>query len=291
MNDVAYQDLIARYLNVKPRDVIGPDVISTQYYRRELLRKIYAIFTFEGIPKNWEYDYLLEHIFIDGMVGVSDTDVGVVPLQCGFSGKVNIYNRMTDLIFANPVLGSFTREIGKDCMYMHINPDFGGCMDMVDKYAVMLGMCDASININLLNSRVAFIGEAANQSQAKVLLKLYTDISQSKPCVVYRNEGYEKGMNWFWNNVKQSYVANDIMDTKRRIMSEFLTEVGLKVSNTEKRERLVSDEANSQEEEKNSAIFIWKKNLEDDIAIINKMFNLNVRLVVNDHGGSVDDVT
>ena len=97
-------------------------------------------------------------------------------------------------------------------------------------------------------------------------------------------------MSWFWNNVKQSYVANDIMDTKRRIMAEFLTEVGLKVSNTETRERLVSDEVNSQEEEKNSAIFIWKKNLEDDIAIVNKMFNLNVRLVVNKHGGDVGDI-
>lgn len=292
LNDIALQDLIVRYKGVNPKSVIGMEVLSTQHYVDTLLRKIYGVFTIEGIPDTWDYDYLLSHLFIDGIVGITDTSVGIVPLKCGFCGKLNIYDRMTQLIFTIPALGnSFTRTIYDDAMYLHINGDFRGCMDLVNKYAVLLAMCDASININLINSRVAFIGEAANQSQAKVLQKLYTNISKGDPCVVYRNADSQHGMSWYWNNVKNTYVANDILDTKRRIMAEFLTEIGIKVSNTEKKERLISDEANSQTEEKNNAIYIWKKNLEDDIAIINKLFDLSLKLVVNDNGGGNNDVT
>lgn len=292
LNDIALQDLIARYKGVNPKSVIGMEVLSTQHYVDTLLKKVYGVFTIENMPDKWEYDYVLSHLFIDGIVGITDTSVGVVPLKCSFCGKLNIYDRMTQLIFTIPALGdSFTRTIYEDTMYLHINGDFRGCMDLVNKYAVLLAMCDASININLLNSRVAFIGEAANQSQAKVLQKLYTNISKGDPCVVYRNADSQHGMSWYWNNVKNTYVANDILDTKRRIMAEFLTEIGIKVSNTEKKERLISDEANSQTEEKNNAIYIWKKNLEDDITIINKLFGLSLKLVVNDNGGGNNDVT
>lgn len=292
LNDIALQDLIARYKGVNPKSVIGMEVLSTQHYVDTLLKKVYGVFTIENMPDKWEYDYVLSHLFIDGIVGITDTSVGVVPLKCSFYGKLNIYDRMTQLIFTIPALGdSFTRTIYEDTMYLHINGDFRGCMDLVNKYAVLLAMCDASININLLNSRVAFIGEAANQSQAKVLQKLYTNISKGDPCVVYRNADSQHGMSWYWNNVKNTYVANDILDTKRRIMAEFLTEIGIKVSNTEKKERLISDEANSQTEEKNNAIYIWKKNLEDDITIINKLFGLSLKLVVNDNGGGNNDVT
>ena len=42
---------------------------------------------------------------------------------------------------------------------------------------------------------------------------------------------------------------------------------------------------------KNNAIYIWRKNLEDDIAIVNKLFDLSLKLVVNDNGGGNNDVT
>lgn len=291
MSNVEFNDLVARTLNIKPKDVVGMDVISSQYYVRDLLRKVYAIFDFKNLPDTWDKDYLMEHLFIDGLVGVTDTVVGVVPLKCGFSGKINIYDKCTELIFANSVLGNFTREIGKDACYLHLNTDFSGVMDLVNKYAVLLGMCDASVNVNLMNSRVAFIGEAADQSQANVLKKLYTMISKSEPCVVYKKGSNDKELKWYWNNVKQCYVANEIMDTKRRIMAEFLTEIGLKVSNTEKKERLISSEANSTEEEKKSSIYVWKRNLEADVEKINEMFGLGIQVVVNNFGGENSVIT
>ena len=125
LNDIALQDLIARYKGINPKSVVGMETLSTQYYVDTLLKKIYGVFTIDGIPDNWEYDYLLSHLFIDGIVGITDTSVGIVPLKCSFCGKLNIYDRMTQLRFTIPALGdSFTRTIYEDTMYLHINGDF-----------------------------------------------------------------------------------------------------------------------------------------------------------------------
>ena len=279
-----YDDLIAMIKNVKPKNVNGLDNTSAQYYTANLLKKIFAVFTIENIPDTWDYDYLINHLFINGIIGVSDTSVGVVPLKCGFTGDLNIYDKPTQLLFTNVVLGSFTKTINKDCVYLHINNDFSGVMGLVNKYAVQLAMCDASIGMNLLNSRVAFVGEASNQSQAKVLQKIYTLISKGEPCVVYKNQGIDKGMNWYWNDVKRTFIADTILECKKAIMDEFLTEIGVKTTNTLKKERLVTDEANSSMEEKEISIYTWKKNLENDITKVNKMFGLNLSLVKNEFG-------
>lgn len=275
-----YQNLINMLSQPKPREVYSLENAASAYYRHLLLKKCYAIFEFTNLPEWWDYDYLVSNLFIDGVVGVSDTTNGIVALQCGLSG-INIYNKPTTLVFANPILGNFEKRIHVDGELLHLNADYCGVMPLVNKYAYQLAACDASIDMNLLNSRVAFIGEAATQGQAKTLEKMYTDISKGKPCVVYRNAGSEKGMSWYWNNVKQSFVADTILDCKARIMAEFLTEIGIKTSNMSKKERLISDEVNSKNEEKDSAIWFWKKNLTEDCKRINKMFGLNIGIKVN----------
>lgn len=275
-----YQNLINMLTQPTPREVNGLENQSAIFYRNLLLKKCFAIFEFTDLPEYWDYDYVVSTLFINGFVGISDTTSGIVGLECGLTG-INIYNKPTTLVFANPVLGNFERTIHEDSEILHLNFDYSSVIPLVNKYAYQLAACDASIDMNLLNSRVAFVGEASTQGQAKTLEKLYTDISKGKPCVVFRNAGSEKGMNWYWNNVKQSFIADTILDCKARIIAEFLTEIGIKTSNMSKKERLVTDEVNSRNEEKDSAIWFWKKNLEEDCKKINKMFGLNIGVKVN----------
>ena len=44
LNDIALQDLIARYKDVNPKSVVGMETLSTQYYVDTLLKKIYNSF-------------------------------------------------------------------------------------------------------------------------------------------------------------------------------------------------------------------------------------------------------
>jgi hypothetical protein len=69
---------------------------------------------------------------------------------------------------------------------------------------------------------------------------------------------------------------------KRKIMSEFLTEIGVNNAITDKRERLTDDEvqANDAEIQLNSSY--WLEELREGFNRANKMYNLNINIKVKD---------
>jgi len=72
---------------------------------------------------------------------------------------------------------------------------------------------------------------------------------------------------------------------KRKIINEFLTEIGINNSNLDKRERLTDDEVNANDQEVIANIQCWIDNINEGIAKINQMFGLNLRFAVRDFGG------
>ena len=209
-------------------------------------------------------------------------------LSCGYSG-INVYNKPTKVMISNTVLGTFERTIHEDCELLYINylnGHFLSCDRIVNRYALLLAQCDGSLNVNLINSRVAhvFIGES--DAQIKSYKKMYDEISNGKPCAFIKNSKNGTPLD---NskldvlNVKNTYVANDILLTKRTIMNEFLTEIGINNANTNKRERLVTDEVNVNDEETNALLMLWKDTMSQCFERINKMFNTNINVKVNEN--------
>ena len=154
--DIAFDDLRRAFFAERPRDVDGIRNRSALYYRRWMLRKVFAIFELSGAPEAWDLDYFWTHLFIDGGVCITDTDMGVLALQTGWSG-INVYNHPTECVIANPVLGSFRRTIGKDCVLLHLQYDYNGIGYLLDRYSYLLSACDEAISVNLMNSKVAAV--------------------------------------------------------------------------------------------------------------------------------------
>lgn len=115
---VAWSDLKRYFFAEKPKDVDGVANASALYYREFLLKKIFSVFEFK-IPDTWSMDYFQTRLFVDGYIGIVDTDAGVLPLRCSFSG-INVFEEPTDIIVANPVLGSFDRKIGVNGVLLRI---------------------------------------------------------------------------------------------------------------------------------------------------------------------------
>lgn len=268
------QKLWNEFFATKPSNVDAVFTNAAMYYRRWMLRKIFAIFDFQGFPDWWEKDYYLEHQFLDGVIGVTDTEVGVVALKCGYTG-INIYNHPTELIFTNPVLGSFRRTIGKDGVLVKLQWDFHGIQDMLDRYSSLLAMCDSSVAVSLMNSKVAFIGLADSKAQADTMKLIYDKISCGEPAVFTKKDpdgGASVKDMFIFNNVKQNFVADDILVTQRKIINMFLTEIGITTANTEKKERLVTDEANAANVECYMNVQHWLDCLNEGFRQVNDMF-------------------
>lgn len=274
-NPVGYGDLIREVYRESPKDVDGVFNASSVFYNRELLRLIFSAYEFTGVPAEWDYDYMLTHIFVDGMFAITDTEVGVIPLRCGVTG-VNYWDHPTEVQIAVPVLGSMRRKIGEECALVKLQYDYKGVMELVQRYATNLSMCDSSIAVNLMNTKAVIIGQAEDAKQAQTLKKMYDEISAGKPFVVTRNGMVKIGESVIFNPVKQAFVADEVQLLKRKIMNEFLTRIGIGNANTEKRERLISDEVNANNEESEVAKNHWVKTVNEGLKEANRLYGLSL---------------
>lgn len=275
MNECALKDLIAKAVRVNPKDVYGQSNVSVERWRIKLLRMVTPIVQFDNIPDTWDMDYLKTILFINGFICITDTEAGILPLETGLAGQ-NVFMHPTHCIIANPVLGQINRTIGKDCVLLKLQYRFSGIVDELDEYAYRLAACDASIDVNLLNSRVSMIAQAGNKAQAETLKAFYTEMSKGKPFVCWKKNPNEPDLEIYYNKVKENYVADVIQDTKRTIINEFLTLFGINNANTDKRERLVTDEVNANNQELDANIGQFVESISEGVKNINDMFNLNI---------------
>ena len=174
-NQVSFEDLLSNFFARKPKEVDGLANTSSMYYRDWMIKKLLGRFEISGIPDNWDYDYFMTALFVDGLFTITDTEMGVLPLECGVNG-VNVFNHPTEVYVANPVLGSFRRVIDEDCVVVKLQYNYKGVNTMLDRYAALLAMCDSSLSVNLMNSKVTFIGLASSKAQADTMKKMYDDI-------------------------------------------------------------------------------------------------------------------
>lgn len=272
------------FFGVNPKDVEGLNNSSYIYYRQELYLKIYSIFDFIDTPPTWDMDYLRDNLFKTGVLGSVETSLGNVLLICGFEG-VNIYEKPTKINIANHVLGSFQRTIGIDGELLYFgynNGHFLSLDSLVTRYAMLLANIDGSICTSLINSRVAHVFFANSSAQLATMQKVYDDVSSGKPAVFVNNNslGNLEGSATFLN-AKNSYIGNELLLTKRTIMNEFLTEIGVRNVNIFKKERLTSGESESGEQESQCLISYMLDTMNESLSRINHLTGHNTHVVFN----------
>lgn len=273
---VMKDDMLRDYFSTQPKKV-DPASTTYMYYVDSLFRKAQSIYKIDGMPDNWDYDYFLTVLLSQGFITVTDTPLGLLPLRCGVSG-INVFNHPNKVIIANPVIGNLERDIDVDCTLIKMNYNYRSpIMPIVYKYATMLADCDASIAVNLQNSKVAFIGLCTSKQQAQSMKAMYDMISKGEPAVFVKGDQINAEQ-IFYNHVKENFIAGEVQILKRKIMSEFLTEIGVNNANTDKRERLTDNEVEANDSEIQLNAGYWLDNIKEGLEKTNKMFNLDLSI-------------
>lgn len=291
--NVPFEDLLRNFFARKPKDVDGVANTSSIYYRNKLFRLFLQRYGIENMPKTWEFDYFNEHLFLDGVIGVTDTTAGILALKCGLTG-IGIFEQPTKTIYTNPVLGNFERTIGEDCEIIRLQYNYQGIGWILDRYATLLAMCDSSIAVNLMNTKVSWVFGATDKTQAETFKAIYDDITQGKPAVFTSNQNVGNlKEQMFVMPAKQNFIADDVQLLKRKILNEFLTDIGINNTNLDKRERLTDDEVNANNDEVLANIYHWYDNINDGITKVNNMFGLSLKCTIRDYGRkeAVDEFT
>ena len=283
---IPFQDLFNQFFARKPKDVDGVANTSAMYYRMKLLKLILQRFQFVGLPETWDTDYFLEHLFLDGIICITDTSAGVLALKTGVTG-IGIFDQPTECIIVNPVLGQMRRTINEDCALIKIQLDYQGVGWILNRYSTMLAMCDSSIAVNLLNTKATFVFGATSKGQAETFKAIYDKISMGEPAVfTTENNTTLIKEQMFTMPAKENFIADDVQLLKRKIINEFLTDIGISNANTDKRERLVTDEVNANNDEIVANIQHWYDNINEGLNKANELFGLNLSCKIREYEGS-----
>lgn len=268
--------------------VINPSAIHTKntmlfnYYVRYLIQKVISVYNFEGLPENWSESYFKYVLFCFGFIAVfNDPRYGTIPQECTLSDTMTLFHEPDKVLVVNPIFSS-TKEmkIGKDCELLKLQPDYGGIGDIVSIYADLLAVALETANVNLMNSKASFVFFAHNKAVAETYKKMYDELAAGKPfSVVDKNLLNEDGThNWdfFVQNVGQNYITDRVLNDMKSIEDQFNTKIGIPNANTQKRERLISDEVNANDVDTKALVNVWLDTMQDGIRRINDHYGLNL---------------
>lgn len=278
------QDMLLNHFNIQPSMVKGRANAGTEFYKRLLYAKIYSTLDFT-LPDGWKKNYFRFWLFHMGSVGVVYTNefgwvcqpYSILELDLYYNPRIiQVYNQF----IKTPKIGA----IGVNAGIIKCMDDYWGLDDIVTRYATDLAQCDRSIEVNLMNSNVTAFFKAKNKKDADAIKEAYAQATTGKPFVVINKEVMEDdSIETLLPNMKNNYLVNDLLQSRRGILNAFLTEIGIRNANYDKRERLNSQEVSENNDETSAIITVIYDNIKSSMEEVNKVsgLGLDVKLHYN----------
>lgn len=254
----------------------------SNFFKRYLLQKAMSVFRFK-IPDIWDRDYFLYVLYIWGFIAViEDSAMGVIPQGCSLRGY-DVFYRPKEVIISNPALENsklIEREIGKNCTLLKLQPDYGGIYDLVSYYGDLMAVCSEALGANLFNSQLSYVFGAKNKAAAETYKKMYDMIHSGDPAVVIDknlfNENGEPSWIPFNAELQKNYLSDKLIAQLKMIEYEFDKHVGIPSVNTDKKERLITDEVTGNNVGVAACASIWLESLQKGCKDTREMFGIDI---------------
>ena len=293
------ENMLSNY--IAPTSVKNINNLTFAFWERSLLQRAISVLDFH-LPKEWDgdvRDFFHYALFASGRVAVFHREeYGLIFQPCSLSGY-DLYYRPTDALISNPAfVESLDLKIGVDCQLLKLTPDYMGIWDIIAYYAEKLSLLDNAINMSLINNKFAFMIGAKTKSAATAIKKMLDLINRGEPAVIYdtriANDTVDKSEPWNFlerKNLKESYLTTMQLQDFRTIINNFDSEIGIPTLATEKKERMISEEANATAYDSKSRVRVWINTFNESAKKVNEMYGteISVNLRSDLDGGMKDE--
>ena len=269
------------YENLKVPSVYWKDKsLEYMYWWRSLLQKIDTAIVFKGLPDGWSEDFFHFCLNAFGYVAIFKTgrqdlaeygENGIVFQPCTLGGYDFYYNPKWVQV-TNPLYTKrFNLGSKGDAELLKLTPDFRGTFDIIDHFATQLAECSKGIIMSLINAKAGLIISATNSAQAEMVKKIFDDENDSEVMPV--KEPFEA----WTQELSKNFILLDQIEALKEILNQFYTEIGLPVA-VEKKERLVTTEADYAVAQSQARISCWVETLNECLEKINEHFGINIEV-------------
>lgn len=231
-------------------------------------------FEFSGLPDSVNERFLFETLFWDGKaLFFKDPDFGYMALPCEGEGKLNVYWEYTAY---RAISNEYNREYRypDNCVLIRANQLCYPPLFMLENWAARIADAERTIDVYSKTMKRPWL--IVGDQDDKLTMKVLVDTVEDNELVVTGASRLSQELQRAYANPNDGQGLMALWRHKHELLDECLTWMGINNANTEKRERLITDEveANNQLIQLNKDTALdW---LKEAVERINNMFGLNI---------------
>ena len=249
--------------NYKFTDSLLINDATFQDYLLRFKRVALSVFEWVNLPRSMNAQYLEYCLYYNGMATfLKDEKFGFINTNCSSSGKLNIYGfpvafncysfeyNTTRKLYTGltPDLSEAQKRIkeNQECILVQNNIDRLPTCGSMELFAYRLYEAQRTADINIIAQKTP-VAIIVDEKQRLMMENLYNQYNGNQPFIFGDTKQLSEDK---LRAIKTDapFIADKVMDYKKEIWNEALTFLGINNIMVDKKERLVSDEANSNNE-------------------------------------------
>lgn len=249
--------------NYKFTDTLLLNDATFQDYLLRFKRVALSVFEWVNLPKSMNSQWLEYCLYYNGTAALlKDEKYGFINTNCSSNGKLNIYGLPSNLhcysfeyqtfrklyTGLNPNLTENQKRIkeNQECILVQNNWDRLPTCGSMELFAYRLYEAQRTADINIIAQKTP-VAIIIDEKQRLMMENLYNQYNGNQPFIFGDNKQLNPEQ---LRSIKTEapFIADKIMDYKKEIWNEALTFLGINNIMVDKKERLITDEANSNNE-------------------------------------------
>ena len=239
------------------------------------------MFTWENLPQTMNSRYIENALYENGLCLVNNDDnMGLISVPCNFGADMNINGESTEVITSGyNYIKTINYIKNKDCVLIRNNDLAKATKHYINNYAERMLEVEMCIRANINQQKFPWFINATEKTK-KSLEIIFDKVENFEPFIL-ANKEIGLGDNALEVlTMPTPYVADKLNEYKYELEREILTFLSLN-NNFEKKERLLTDEINSNNDFISTNAMLMYKNRLQACEEINKKFGLNVKVLPN----------
>ncbi len=253
---------------------------ASDIYDRLMMLAI-SIFTWEGLDEVAGFGasrFLEQSLFRYGKaVFIKDDEIGYKVMNATPSDKLNSYY-LPIKVNAYSIDYNKTFDLD-DCVYIMNNELQKPTSSSIALFSKRLYETERTIDVNLHAQRTPILIEG-NKNTMLTLKNAYMQFDGNVP-VIYGNKEFNLDSKLNVLNTNAPFVIDKLENYKHELQNDCMTFLGINNANTQKRERLITDEVNANNDLINYYLNCFYRTRKQACDLINKKYDLNIKLALN----------